>query len=132
MRLDTAAATFPVDSLIELSRSCCTDGNQSLKDLSHGASMKRQLAAIVAADMAGYSRLMEQDEEGVLSRQKLHRRELIDPEIDERGGRIVKTTGDGVLVEFASAQEAVRCALNIQREMVRREADTPANTGSLR
>ena len=90
--------------------------------------MKRQLAAIVAADMAGYSRLMEQDEEGVLSRQKLHRRELIDPEIDERGGRIVKTTGDGVLVEFASAQEAVRCALNIQREMVRREAGTPTNS----
>ena len=69
-----------------------------MKGLSRRALMKRRLAAIVAADMAGYSRLMEQDEEGVLIRQKLHRHELIDPEIDERGGRIVKTTGDGVLV----------------------------------
>ena len=60
--------------------------------------MKRQLAAIVAADMAGYSRLMERDEEGVLERQKRHRQELIDPEIAERAGRIVKTTGDRVLM----------------------------------
>ena len=69
--------------------------------------MERRLAAILAADMAGYSRLMEQDEDGVLNRQKKHRRELIDPEIASRGGRIVKTTGDGMLVEFASAQDAV-------------------------
>ena len=88
--------------------------------------MKRQLAAIVAADMAGYSRLMERDEEGVLERQKRHRQELIDPEIAERAGRIVKTTGDGVLIEFASAHEAVRCALNIQLAMIRRESETPA------
>ncbi len=77
--------------------------------------MKRQLAAIIAADMAGYSRLMEQDEEGVLARQKTHRQELIDPEIGKRNGRIVKTTGDGLLAEFASALDAVQCALNIQR-----------------
>jgi pimeloyl-ACP methyl ester carboxylesterase len=72
--------------------------------------------------MAGYSRLMEQDEEDVLTRQKAHRRELIDPEIRSRGGRIVKTTGDGMLVEFASAQDAVRCAINIQTAMVERES----------
>ena len=83
--------------------------------------MKRQLAAIVAADMAGYSRLMEQDEEGVLARQKTHRQELIDPEIGKRNGRIVKTTGDGLLAEFASALDAVQCALNIQRGMAGRE-----------
>ena len=89
--------------------------------------MDRRLAAILAADMAGYSRLMEQDEVGVLTRQKAHRRELIDPEIGSRGGRIVKTTGDGVLVEFASAQEAVQCAINIQTAMVERESANAAD-----
>ena len=87
--------------------------------------MERRLAAILVADMAGYSRLMEQDEEGVFVRQKSHRRELIDPEIAGRGGRIVKTTGDGMLVEFASAQDAVRCAIDIQTAMVEREGASP-------
>ena len=77
--------------------------------------MERRLAAILVTDMAGYSRLMEQDEEGVLVRQKSHRRELIDPEIAGCGGRIVKTTGDGMLAEFGSAQDAVRCAIDIHR-----------------
>src|SRR5829696_8123783 len=86
--------------------------------------MDRRLAAILAADMAGYSRLMEQDEVDVLTRQKAHRRELIDPEIGSRGGRVVKTTGDGLLVEFASAQDAVRCAIDIQTAMVERESAT--------
>ena len=72
--------------------------------------MERRLAAILATDMAGYSRLMEADEDGVISRQKAHRRELIDPEIERNRGHIVKTTGDGLLVEFASAQDAVRSA----------------------
>lgn len=84
--------------------------------------MERRLAAILAADMVGYSRLMEADEERVLSRQKAHRRELIDPQIDRCRGRIVKTTGDGMLAAFASAQDAVRCAIDIQRAMARREA----------
>ena len=84
--------------------------------------MERRLAAILAADMVGFSRMMEQDEEGVLSRQKRHRRELIDPEIARNRGRIVKTTGDGMLAEFASAQDAVRCAIDIQSDMARREA----------
>src|SRR5688572_25812732 len=87
--------------------------------------MERRLAAILVADMAGYSRLMEQDEVGVLERHKAHRRELIDPEITRRGGRIVKTTGDGMLAEFASAQDAVRCAIDIQTAMAERECASP-------
>lgn len=86
--------------------------------------MERRLAAIFAADMAGYSRLMERDEDGVLERQKMHRRELLDPEIASRGGRIVKTTGDGMLVEFASALDAVRCAIDIQSAMATREGSS--------
>lgn len=89
--------------------------------------MERRLAAIFAADMAGYSRLMEQDEDGVLDRQKRHRREIIDPEIANRGGRIVKTTGDGMLVEFSSALDAVRCAIDIQSAMAARQGSTSAD-----
>ena len=70
--------------------------------------VERKLAAILAADVAGYSRLMGADEEGTLARLKAYRRELIDPNIAEHRGRIVKTTGDGLLVEFASPVEAVR------------------------
>ncbi len=87
--------------------------------------MERRLAAILATDMAGYSRLMEADEDGIISRQKAHRRELIDPEIERNRGHIVKTTGDGLLVEFASAQDAVRSAIDFQSEMVQRERDRP-------
>lgn len=86
--------------------------------------MERRLAAILSADMAGYGRLMELDEDGVIERQKAYRRELIDPEIARRGGRIVKTSGDGMLVEFVSAQEAVRCAIDIQSAMAGREGAT--------
>ena len=85
--------------------------------------MERRLAAILAADMVGYSRLMEADEEGTLTRLKALREELIDPKIDEHRGRIVKTTGDGMLVEFASAAESVRCAVEIQRAMAERNAN---------
>ena len=81
------------------------------------ARVERRLAAIFAADVAGYSRLMGVDEEGTLAALKAARREIIDPEIAEHRGRIVKTTGDGALVEFASAVEAVRCALEIERAM---------------
>lgn len=83
--------------------------------------MERRLAAIMATDMFGYSRLMEADEDGVISRQRNHRAELIDPEINRHHGRIVKTTGDGLLAEFASAQDAVRCAVEIQTGMQQRE-----------
>ncbi len=85
----------------------------------------RRLAAILAADLVGYSRLMGADEEGTITRQKTHRSELIDPAIAEHDGRIVKTTGDGLLVEFPSVVDAVRCAVAIQRAMVEREADVP-------
>jgi pimeloyl-ACP methyl ester carboxylesterase len=78
--------------------------------------------------MAGYSRLIERDEEGVLNRQKKHRRELIDPEIAAHKGHIVKTTGDGMLAEFGSAQDAVRCAMDIQAAMAEREHMSPADT----
>jgi class 3 adenylate cyclase len=77
----------------------------------------RRLAAILAADVAGYSRLMGADEEGTLERLKALRRELLDPKIAEHRGRIVKTTGDGMLVEFASVVDAVRCAVEVQQAM---------------
>src|SRR5690348_8892833 len=83
----------------------------------------RRLAAILAADVAGYLRLMGADEEGTLERLKAHRRQLIDPKIAEHHGRIVKTTGDGVLAEFASVVDATRCAAEVQRGMLDREPD---------
>ena len=83
--------------------------------------MERRLSAILAADMVGYSRLMEADEVGTLQRQKAHRAELIDPKFEDFHGRIVKEMGDGVLVEFPSVVEAVQCAVVIQREMAGRE-----------
>jgi class 3 adenylate cyclase len=87
--------------------------------------MQRRLAAILAADVVGYSRLMGTDEMGTLTALKSHRRELVNPGIAEHHGRIVKTTGDGMLVEFASVVDAVACAVNIQRHMVRRNAAVP-------
>jgi adenylate cyclase len=82
----------------------------------------RRLAAILAADVAGYSRLMGADEEGTHERLKAHRRELVDPKVKEHRGRIVKNTGDGMLAEFSSVVDAVRCAAEIQRAMVDRDA----------
>jgi TolB-like protein/class 3 adenylate cyclase len=87
--------------------------------------VERRLAAILAADVAGYSRLMAQDEAGLLARLRAHRRELIDPKIVEHRGRIVKTTGDGMLVEFPSVVEAVACAMAVQRAMAERNRATP-------
>jgi adenylate cyclase len=86
----------------------------------------RRLAAIFAGDVAGYSQLMGVDEEGTLRQLKGHRKELIDPKITEHRGHIVKTTGDGMLVEFVSVVDAVRCAVDIQRGMVERNTDVPA------
>jgi class 3 adenylate cyclase/TolB-like protein len=85
----------------------------------------RRLAAILAADVAGYSRLMGTDEEGTHERLKAHLRELVDPKIKEHRGRIVRNTGDGMLAEFASIVDAVRCAAEMQRAMADRNADTP-------
>ena len=87
----------------------------------------RRLMAILAADVAGYSRLMGADEERTLTQLKAHRRDLVDRRIKKYRGRIIKTTGDGMLVEFASAVEAVRCAVDVQRGMIDRNADVPAD-----
>src|SRR3954470_12024955 len=84
---------------------------------------ERRLAAVVAADMVGYSRLMEIDETGTLARLKTHRIELIDPAVAKNRGRIIKTTGDGMLLEFQSVADAVLCAAEIQRRMASRNAD---------
>jgi adenylate cyclase len=84
---------------------------------------ERRLAAVLAADMVGYSRLMEVDETGTLARLKTHRIELIDPAIAKNRGRIIKTTGDGILVEFQSVADAVMCAVEVQRRMSRRNTD---------
>src|SRR3954469_3648790 len=84
---------------------------------------ERRLAAIFAADVAGYSKLMSADEEGTLSSLKAHRRTLSDPKIKEYNGRIFKTTGDGVLVEFPSVVDAVKCAVEIQRGMAVRNLE---------
>jgi TolB-like protein/class 3 adenylate cyclase len=86
---------------------------------------ERRLTAILAADVASYSRLMGLDEEGTLAQLKGLRKSLVDPMVERHRGRIVKTTGDGALVEFASAVDAVRCALDIQRGMAERNADIP-------
>jgi len=85
----------------------------------------RRLAAILAADVAGYSRLIGADEGGTLERLKVLRRELVDPKIAESRGRLVKTTGDGLLVEFASVVDALRCAVDVQREMTGRNTGVP-------
>src|SRR5271155_3123229 len=86
---------------------------------------ERRLGAILAADIAGYSRLMGADEEGTLAALKAIRHELGDPKIAEHRGRIVKTTGDGLLAEFASIVDAVRYAVEVQRAMAERNADVP-------
>jgi adenylate cyclase len=86
---------------------------------------ERRLSAILAADVVGYSRLMGADEEGTLAALKAHRQAIVDPAIANHRGRIVKTTGDGVLVEFASAVDAVRCAVDIQRGMAERNEAVP-------
>jgi len=87
----------------------------------------RRLAAILAADVAGYSRLMGMDEEGTHERLKAHFRQLIDPRIEEHQGRIVKNTGDGMLAEFASVVDAVRCAAEVQRGMTDRNSEQPGD-----
>src|SRR6202043_1565436 len=90
-------------------------------------SQTRRLAAILAADVAGYLRLRGADEEGTFERLKALRHELLDPKIAEHHGRIVKTTGDGMLVEFPSVVDAVRCAVELQRGMADRERDLAEN-----
>ena len=95
------------------------------------SSVERRLAAVLAADVVGYSRLMEVDEAGTLARLKTVRLELIDPAIAKCKGRIIKTTGDGMLVEFQSVTEALRCAVDFQERMARRNRDMPASRSLL-
>src|SRR5439155_13416767 len=90
------------------------------------ARVERRLAAILAADVAGYSRLIEADEEGTLGRLKSLHAEIIDPKIAEHRGRIVKTTGDGLLVEFASVVGALRCAAEAQMAIAESNAPLPS------
>jgi class 3 adenylate cyclase len=87
--------------------------------------VERRLAAVLAADVAGYSRLMGADEEGTLAALRAHRRELLDPKIAEYRGRIVKTTGDGLLIEFASVVDATCCAVEVQRGIKERNVSVP-------
>src|SRR5215469_2834674 len=91
------------------------------------ARVERRLAAILAADVAGYSRLIGADEEGTLNRLRALRAEVIDPKIAEHHGRIVKTTGDGLLIEFASVVDALRCAAEIQADVAESNAPLPAD-----
>jgi adenylate cyclase len=93
-----------------------------------GNRVERRLAAVLAADVAGYSRLMGTDEEGTLAQLKALRKTLVDPKIAEHRGRIVKTTGDGLLLEFASVVDAARCAVEVQRDMAARNSGVPRNT----
>jgi adenylate cyclase len=89
------------------------------------ARVERRLAAVLAADVAGYSRLMGADEEGTLAALRAHQRELLDPKIAEFRGRIVKTTGDGLLIEFGSVVDATHCAMDVQRGMTERNVSVP-------
>ena len=90
-----------------------------------GERVERRLSAIFASDIVGYSRLMEADEEGTLARMNAHRREFLEPAVAQNRGRIVKRTGDGVLIEFSSAVDAARCAIDVQRGMGERNAGVP-------
>src|SRR5438309_3896305 len=87
--------------------------------------VERKLVSVVVADVVGYSRLMELDEEGTHARLNVLQRDLLKPKISEHRGKIIKNTGDGALVEFASVVDAVRCAVEIQRRMRERNADVP-------
>jgi adenylate cyclase len=112
-------------SVLERRELCCIRVlDEPSKQVGAMASTRR-LAAILAADVAGYSRLMGADEEGTLERLKALRRELSDPKIKEHHGRIVKTTGDGLPVEFPSVVDAMRCAAEIQRGMIDRDPEVP-------
>src|ERR1700729_2811094 len=87
--------------------------------------VERRLAAVMAGDVAGYSRLMGRDEEFTLAQLKTFRKTVVDPRIAAHHGRIVKTTGDGMLVEFGSAVDAARCGVEIQREIAQQNAEVP-------
>jgi adenylate cyclase len=117
--LPAAGATFKLDHS-KLDHSKCRETLALARE-------QRRLAAIVAADVVGYSRLMGLDESGTLAALKAIRREIVDPALSDHGGRLVKTTGDGLLVEFASVVDAVRCTLEVQTAMAQRNTIEPAD-----
>src|SRR5450432_2929022 len=90
----------------------------------------RKIAAILAADVVGFSRMASADEDGTLARLRILRSELIDPTVASQNGRVFKRTGDGALVEFRSVVEAVRCAISVQKAMVERNVGTPEDQRS--
>ena len=90
-----------------------------------GEHIERRLTAILAADVAGYSRLVEVDEEGTLAQGRAHWSDVIEPKIKEHRGRIARVTGDGILAEFASVIDAVRCSVEVQRRVAERNAPVP-------
>src|SRR5262245_60569273 len=98
---------------------------EAARSLDGGVGMERRLSAILAADVVGYSALMEQDEAGTFERLRAHRIELFEPEIQKHHGRIFKLTGDGLLAEFASVFEAVECAVSLQRGLAERNSSVP-------
>ena len=104
---------------------CLGHGTADIEAFLTDDRVERRLAAVLAADVAGYSRLMGADEEGTLARLKAVRKNLVDPAIASHRGRIVKTTGDGMLVEFASAVDAVRGAVEVQRGMADQNTSVP-------
>src|SRR5262245_21673035 len=115
--------TFAGFLALEVPQPLCFDAQGAINGgLVAGGRVERRLAAVLAADVAGYSRLMGADEVGTLAALKSIRREIVDPAIAEHKGRIVKTTGDGMLVEFASAVDAVTCAMDFQAKMLERNA----------
>ena len=125
--LHRAGETRPCDSgWAKRGRLCFSCGQQ--EGVLTNERVERRLAAVLAADVAGYSRLMVRDEEGTLARLKSARKALVDPAIAAHRGRIVKTTGDGLLVEFASAVDAARCAIEVQRGMAAQNAGVPHDT----
>ena len=110
---------------LESSHSVFKTGSNEAMGAPPEISSVRRLAAVLAADVAGYSRLMGRNEEGTFERLMAHRRALVEPKIVEHHGRIVKTTGDGILAEFASVVDAVRCAVEMQRGMAERNTGIP-------
>src|SRR5882724_4115784 len=116
-----AVTKFPV--VVKAQRLACDPVQPRNSDDAAAGRVERRLAAILAADVAGYSRLVGADEQGTLARWRAHWDELIEPVIREHDGRVVRITGDGILAEFASVVNAVRCAVAFQRGMTERNAD---------
>ena len=122
--LMTQSGHWPDDSSHPVDLNSCSQGSAGAA-CTGDKRMERRLAAILAADVAGYSRLMGINEEGTHQSLKAHRRELVEPKIERYRGRIIKNTGDGFLAEFMSVVDAVRCATEIQQEMALRNTEVP-------